>query len=97
VSDEGPKNPVPNESLPVQTPPRKSADILGLKDVPYTNTSNKQQARLRSANDETLFVEDRSVFGSDLNPPVPCVFSRHRATAVRAISASRTGLNAKLH
>jgi hypothetical protein len=49
------------------------------------------------ADDETLFVQERSVFASDLNSPIPGVLSTHGPATVGAVSASRAGLNAKLH
>ena len=49
-----------------------------------------------SANDETLFVQKGSLFGSELNPPISCVFSGHRLTGVRAVPTYGTGPDAKL-
>ena len=79
----------------------QQASDAGGSPQPLTRLEKGEQnasggASVGSANDETLFVQKGSVFGSELNPPISCVFGGHRLTSVRAVPTCRTGPDAKL-
>src|SRR6266576_3488491 len=71
--------------------------VIGVVARSDSPCSSSRLVSVGSANDETLFVQKGSVFGSELHSPVSCVFSGDRLTGVRAVPTSRTGPNAKLH
>jgi hypothetical protein len=97
VSGDGPKNPVPNETLPVQAPPRKSADALGLKNVPYSLSRSSRPLALSDSHVATstssctntpgtvkMLLESRNV-----DRPIVITFQR-RAGDERVTSDRRT-------
>ena len=95
--------------LDLQLLERVNGRVFGEGDLRDGHESRRQHCQARdpanlprlasvgSANDETLFVQEGPVFGSELNPPISRVFSGHRLTGVRAVPTFRTGPNAKLH
>jgi hypothetical protein len=97
VSGDGPKNPVPNETLPVQAPPRKSADALGLKNVPYSLSRSSRPLALSDSHVATSTSSCTNTHGNredvlesrNVDRPIVITFQR-RAGDERVTSDRRT-------